>query len=425
LDSLKAAFDEAVSQGATQRLAQAAISFEETTFWLGVPEDLALDLVKQAEEALPNGDSTVRALLLGSLSRALTNSGRLKGVQRRQEALAMADRLDDPFTRFQVEFRTAKSSVRVAEADLSAACWMRLCRKAQEFGDTDAYLLALNQTIWAELMLGDLSTAEELFAEYARPVVQLRQPKWECWLDMFRALRSLLSADLESAEQFLGRAQQMGERFGWARHGLYGVAMFLIRREQGRLGALAPAVEASVRLNPMDSFWRPGLAALFVELGRLDDARREYESVFEAGCADPSDNSRELSLGLLTETCAALGDVGRAPWFLEQLRPCEGKLLVFLMSAVCLGPADRLLGMMASMAGQPDEAERWHRSGLQLARDLVSPLWTAHCLYDFAIHLLPFDRSGARRMLSEAAGLCAEHGLKSLGQRVERLRAAG
>jgi tetratricopeptide (TPR) repeat protein len=336
----------------------------------------------------------------------------------------MAERLGDPVTSFQVDFRTAKSSVSVAQADLSATRWMRLCRKAQEFGDTDAYLLALNQTIWATTMRGDLATADELFAEYSRPVVQLHQPKWECWLDVFRALRSLLFGDLEAAEQFLRRAHQVGERFGWARHGLYAVAMFLIRREQGRLGDLAPAVQAAVRLNSSDAFWRPGLAALFAELGMLDDARREYESVLAEGYAGLSDGSGELSLGLLAETCAALGDARRAPWFLEQLRPCEGKFLVFLVSAVCLGPADRLLGMMASRAGRANEAERWHRSGLELARRLDSPLWTAHCLYDFAVHLLPSDRSGARRMLSEAAGLCAEHGLDSLGRRVERLRAA-
>lgn len=424
LNSLRAATEEAVSQGAPKQLAQAAISFEETTFWLGVPEDLALDVLQRAEEALTAEDSRLRALVLASLSRALLNSGRPEGAERGHEGLAMAERLGDRATSFGVHFRTAKSTLSVAEADHSAARWKQLCREAQEVGDTDAYLLGLAQTIWATAMLGDLAKADDLFAEFSRPVVQLRQPKWEYWLDVFRALRSLIAADLGAAEHFLRRAQQVGERFGWGREGLYAVAMFLIRREQGRLGDLAPAVQAAVRLNPTDAFWRPGLAALFVELGRLDDARREYESVLEEGYADLSDGSRELSLGLLAETCAALGDARRAPWFLEQLRPCEGRFFVFLLSAVCLGPADRLLGMMASMAGRLDEAEGWHRSGLELARRLDSPLWTAHCLYDFAVHLLPSDRSGARRMLSEAAGLCAEHGLDSLGRRVERLRAA-
>jgi hypothetical protein len=100
-------------------------------------------------------------------------------------------------------------------------------------------------------------------------------------------------------------------------------------------------------------------------------------------------------------------------------------LLVFLVSAAVLGPADRLLGILASAAGRPDDADRWHRSGLDLARRLDSPLWVAHCLCDYAVHLLPSDGSEARRMLAEAATICEEHGLAGLGHRVERLRVAG
>jgi hypothetical protein len=187
-----------------------------------------------------------------------------------------------------------------------------------------------------------------------------------------------------------------------------------------------PAVQAAVRLNPAAAFWRPGLAAFLAEMGVLDDARVEYEMVLAERLAGLSAGAaRELNLALMAETCAALGDTPRAPWFLEQLRPCEGRLLVLLLSAVCLGPVDRLLGMMASMAGQTDEAERWHRSGLEMARRIDSPLWIAHCLHDSALHLQPSDASGTRRMLAEAAALCQEHGLDGLGQKVERLRAAG
>jgi tetratricopeptide (TPR) repeat protein len=425
LGTLRAAAEEAASLGAFEQLAGAAVSFEETTFWLGANEADALVLMKRAEQALPAEDSPLRALTLASLSRALVNSGRAEGVEQGHEALAMAERLSDPVASFQVHFRTAVSTLSVEQAYEGAALWMQLSREAREIGDTDAYLLALTQTIWAMAMIGDLANADELFAEYSRPVVQLRQPKWECWLDVYGALRSMIAADIEAAEQSLLRAQQVGERFGWGREGLYGVAMFLIRKEQGRLGDLAPVVQAAVRVNPAEAFWRPGLAVLLAEMGRLDDARREYESVLAEGSGLSAGGAWELNLGLLTEACAALGDAARAPWFLEQLLPCRGKLLVFLLSAVCLGPADRLLGMMASMAGRADDAERWHRSGIEMARRLDSPLWIAHCLHDYALHLQPSDRLGARRMLAEAAALCQEHALHGLGQKVQRLRADG
>jgi hypothetical protein len=79
--------------------------------------------------------------------------------------------------------------------------------------------------------------------------------------------------------------------------------------------------------------------------------------------------------------------------------------------------------MLASVAGRRDDAERWHRRGLELARRLGSPLWIAHCLHDHAIHRLPSDPTTARQMLTEAAAICDQHGLVALSQRVGGLRA--
>ncbi len=426
LHTLRAAAEEATVQGAPEQLARAAVGFEETSFWLGSSGDDALGLVERAERALPVEDSPLRALTIASVSRALDTSGRHEGIGRGHEAQAMAERLGDPVTSFGVLLRTSRSTLSVEQADTGARRWTEVCRKAREVGDLDAHLLALAQTMWATVMLGDLATWGDLFAEYASLAGQLRQPRWEYWLELFRALRAFLAADLQAAEHFLQRAEHIGEGLGWAREGLYGVAMFLIRREQGRLAGLAPALQAAVRLKPAAPLWGPGLAALYAELGRLDDARREFEAVLSAGLGSlPADGSRELCGGLLAEVCAALGDAQRASWLVEQLRPCQGKFLVFLASAVSLGPTDRLLGMLASAAGRSDDAERWHRAGLRFARNLDSPLWIGHCLYDYAVHLIASDGAGAEPMLAEAAAICDEHDLPRLGQRVSRLRIAG
>jgi hypothetical protein len=79
--------------------------------------------------------------------------------------------------------------------------------------------------------------------------------------------------------------------------------------------------------------------------------------------------------------------------------------------------------LLASTAGRSAEAERWHRSGLELAHRLYSPLWIAHCLHDYAVHLLPSDASRARSMLAESAAVCDRHGLAGLGHRNANRRA--
>jgi hypothetical protein len=152
----------------------------------------------------------------------------------------------------------------------------------------------------------------------------------------------------------------------------------------------------------------------------LDEARDEFERLASGGFAGlPSDHNRLLLLSLVAEVRTSLGDADRATWFLDRLRPCEGRVL--LWQQACLGPADRLLGTLASVAGRSAEAESWLASSLELSRRIGSPLWTVHCLSDYADHLSPRDPARAAGMRDEAARLCAEHGLGGLGRRLGRI----
>ena len=53
--------------------------------------------------------------------------------------------------------------------------------------------------------------------------------------------------------------------------------MFNIRREQGRLAEVEPSVRRFIDLYPMLKAWRAALALLLIELGRVDEARAEFE----------------------------------------------------------------------------------------------------------------------------------------------------
>jgi DNA-binding SARP family transcriptional activator len=421
LVSLNEAVAEAEANADIERMAEAAIAFEETSFWLGAPEDAAAEVMGAAHQAQGTEDSVLRAVVLASLGRALRNSGRPEAGKFAVEAGAMAERLGDPRTGYQVAFRAAESSITVSQAHEAAPAWTKLSRSARRFGETDAYLLALGQAMWAHAMLGDLAVADAFMSEYSEAASNLRQPKWECWVEVFRALRLVMNGRLAEAEQHLGRAQEIGKNFGWDRPGLYGMAMFLVRREQGRLKDLAPVVRTAAALNPTGAFWRPGLAALYVELDMVPEARAELDELGESPDGVPDDGSRELSLSLMAEVAAGLGDVTRAGPLIDGLLPCSGRLLVFLLSAVCLGPADRLLAMLASVAGRSEEAEAWFESALSLARRIESPLWVAHTLYDYSAHLQAHGGGGPADLLSEAARLCRQHGLTALGARVDRL----
>lgn len=427
LEALRTAAAEATVANRPEQLARAAVAFEEVIFWRGHPSDECLELVERAEAALGDEESALHALTLASLGRALDFSGRSsEGGVRGGEAAAMAERAGDPATRFAVLFRTIRPSVSVEHAEARAAGWKDLCARAVAIGDDDARLLGLVQAMWATAMLGDLDGCDEIFAEYSRAAVELRQPKWEHGLDLFPAFRAMLAGDLDVAERYLLQTDRLAAGRSWAPEGLHGVSMFLLRREQGRLAELESTLRALVRVAPAAALWSPGLAALYAELGMHTEARAEFDRLAANGFSGlASDSTRELALGLAAEVCVELGEVDRAPELIDALRPCTGRLMVIFGSPATLGPADRLLAMLSSLTGRVEDAARWHRGAIALARRLRSPLWVAHSLHDQARHLLAIDEERARALLTEAAEIGARHRLIGLLSRLERLQATG
>jgi DNA-binding CsgD family transcriptional regulator/tetratricopeptide (TPR) repeat protein len=424
LATLRTAVEEASANEAAEQAARAAISFEETSLWLGSSGTVAVTLLERAAESLPAGDTPIRALTVAAISRALQFSGaQAESIARGEEAVAIAERVGDPATTVRVLARVNVPYQYVAEAPVAAARWSEVTRRAREVSDDLVLNHALGMSLWALAQLGDLSAFDQVFAEFADLSGKLRLGGWEHFSDLFRSLRAFLAGDLAGAERFLDRAHDTGVSLGLSREGLYGVAMFLIRREQGRLGEVLPAVRQLAAFSPA-AVWRPGRAALYAELGLLTEARAEFDDLAEAEFSDlPTDGSRDLCIGLLAEVCAALGDAGRAPLLTEHLLGCQGRLLVFVGTSACLGPADRLLAMLASTAGRHEDAERWYRRALELSGRVQSPLWIARTLCDYGRHLLPSDPSGGKRMLAEAAEISEEHDLVGVGQLIERLLA--
>ena len=108
--------------------------------------------------------------------------------------------------------------------------------------------------------------------------------------------------------------------------------MFGIRREQGRLAELAPAVRV-LAASDSAAAWRPGLAALMAELGMLQEARRELDRVRVDGLDTLRPALWLASLTYLADVSSVVGDaemasagLRRAPAaFREQRddRPCR------------------------------------------------------------------------------------------------------
>ena len=417
LETLRETAGEASLQGSPEYLGQAAVAYESTGFTIGSPGPAAVDLLRCAEAALPRANSRLRALTLASLGRALLFAGnRAEAMDRGRDALAIARSLEDDATTGAVLVRASFPYMTPENAHLMAVSCRELIDVAARVGDEVLRGWAVFFSLHSAGQLGEAARVDELLIELGRCVEQVHQPIWTFDLVLIRHVWALVRGELDLAEQLLEEAGELDRAFGWGLEGVYAMGMFLLRREQGRLRGVLPMIRVLVRTSPEAALWRPGLALLYAELDLLDDARTEFDRLAGSEFAALAAKGNFMFLSLLAEVCCALKDEEHAAWFLEQLRPCEGRLL--LWQVACLGPADRLLGKLASVAGRIADAERWHARALELSRCMGSPLWTAHCLHDYADHLWIGDPARARTMMVEAAGLCQRYHLTGLGQRL-------
>jgi DNA-binding CsgD family transcriptional regulator len=206
--------------------------------------------------------------------------------------------------------------------------------------------------------------------------------------------------------------------------GVYGIQMFSIRREQGRLAELAPVIRILAGEDRPEGPWRPGLVALLAELGMETEAKRELSRLAAEGL-DPNRESLWLaSLTYLTDGCSALGDEATASLVYPELEPLSGSNVMIGHLVSCYGAADRYLGMLAATLGEWSRAEEHFERGMALNRSMGATTWLAHTAYEYARFLRTRrgDRSQAATLLAEASGLAERIGMPAL---LAKIRALG
>ncbi len=204
---------------------------------------------------------------------------------------------------------------------------------------------------------------------------------------------SLAAGRFDEAELAAERARALGDSGDTLLDaGVYGLQMFAIRREQGRLAEVLPLMRALSTHSGDQPVWRPGLTALYAELGMFDESRRELTVLGPDGfAAVPRDSVWPACLTFLAEACIACGAAEHAATLLDELDGFAGRNLMVAMT-ICFGPADRLRGGLAHLLGRDDEAEQHFRAAMVLADRSASPVWRAHVQHDWSVR-----RGGDRR----------------------------
>jgi class 3 adenylate cyclase/DNA-binding CsgD family transcriptional regulator/tetratricopeptide (TPR) repeat protein len=410
-----------------QLLARAAIGFEEACWRPAIAHDEAATLLEEATRALGPGDSSLKARTLAWLSRALAYSGAwARAARAREEAVAMARRLGD-----HQALAAALLQAWIARGTLPLKEVLAMLTEArelgEELGDPELVAGARAWAIVALFELCDLEGARRETQQLRRAAEQTRQPFPMYTAELHGSAIALCDGRLAEAEAMAQRA------WAWSRHmagpppsAEYGLLLFSIRREQGRLAELKPLVDLMATQSTMASAWRPGLTVLLTELGMHEAARTELSRLRADKFASiRHDGLRTAALTYLTDTCAALGDVRSAPLLYQELEPLAGGNLRVGQAVACYGAADRYLGMLSAIMGNWDTAQAHFEDALALNRRMGAHTWTAHTAYQFA-HMLrsrgcAADQQRADELIAEASGAAERFGLTALGGKLQTL----
>jgi DNA-binding CsgD family transcriptional regulator len=404
---------------------------DEATWRPGIPGDAAARLLRDALAGLPDEDSVLRAWVMSSLTRALVFSGALDEAMRlHEQALAMAHRLRNPGA-IAAALRSIATARWLPERfDARMATTLEAARLAGQIGDRERVLEAASWRLFDLMELGDMKSRAAEFAAYARLADEVRQPFYQYIGVSSRAMMALFEGRLEESERLAQEALAVGQRMpGLDADGIFGLQMFVVRREQGRMKELAPAVDYFVRTTAAAATWRPGLAIVYRELDLPDRAREAFENLAADDFAGvPQDGRWVTCMAYLAEVCAYLGDAARAAPLYDLLLPFDGRNLISPPNVACFGAAARHLGMLATTMKRWQEAERHFQSALALSIRQGGRPWLAHAQHEYASMLRerngPGDRERAISLAGEAASLAAEIGMAALAARAAALRDA-
>ena len=406
-------------------LTRAAVGYEDACWRPGMADQGAVELLEEAAAALGAESSELRVGLLSGLARALDFQGdHERGATVRRSAVDMARRLQDHTGLATVLMRSywsrGTSSVEEILEMLTEAVSL-----GEELGNTEIRAEATAWRVPAFVVLGEIESARREVAVLLETAEQTAQPFMLHVAEHYASAIALGDGRLEEAEAMAVRSHETSRLLtGRDASGIYGIQMFSLRREQGRLAELAPVIRIMAGESGREGPWRPGLVCLLVELGMEDEARRELSRVAVEGLDGFRESLWLASLTYLTDACAALGDEDTAALVYPELEPLVGTNVMIGHLVSYYGAADRYLGMLATTLGEWERAEDHFERAMELNRRMDAGTWLAHTAYEYARLQLARergDRDHAAALLGEAAELAERLGMTALLDRTASL----
>jgi len=413
------------SLGDSGLLAQAAIGFEDACWRPGIYDEGATELLLEALEATGDSDRDLRVQLLRGLARALDFVGQHeRAAVAREEALRLAGDSDDRSARGWILAAAYWSRGVMEDAEINAML-MEASEIGETLGDVELHTEALAWLVPSYVTLFDHEAARRTLALTFEAARRMSQTFYLHVAEHYASSLALCDGDLAGAEQAAQRSREWSQLLtGREASGVYGIQMFGVRREQGRLAELAPVIRVLAG-REFAGAWRPALAVVLAELGMEAEARRELARLADGGLDGLRSSLWIASAVYLADACALLGDERMAAQLYAELEPLAGTNIQVGHLVACYGAADRYLGALAATLGEWEAAERHFEDALRLNRSIGAATWVGHTSFAYARMLLAAGRrDAAAPLLAEAHAAATQVGMPALQARIEALGAA-
>lgn len=366
--------------GMTEQLARAAFAAGQESIAIAYHDPTLIRMLEVTLDELGQQDSALRARVLGRLGFELfPRDTTQKGAMLVDQAVAMARRIGDAATLAVV--LSHRRFYHSGPVPTLVEDGREIVELATQAGEPGAALVGYVSLAGGLLQGGDVQGAERLVDLVAASATELRRPRMMWWAAHARGVLAGVFGDLDESDRLLAVALSLGERtgevnaFGW-----YLCQMYPNEYLRGRLGSVAPMVDAYVEATPESIIARAAQPLVDCCAGEVDSAQARLDGFAADGFAGVRwDSTWFASMSALAEAVVALGRVDDAEVLLRRLAPHSGMVIDISCVSGCFGPMDRVLGALAETVGELDAAIAFYAAAVATCERISSRPWLALC----------------------------------------------
>jgi class 3 adenylate cyclase len=367
-----------------------------------------------------SGDSPKRALLLATLCTELSfHVSFERCLALGEEALAIAEASVDDAVIIRVT-STVMNPLSVPE--LVPQFWVRTAdclQRAERLGDPALLTRSAAWRALTSIRMGDINECDRSMAMADSAARQLDQPYSNWTICNLRAIRALVSGDVDEAEGFASDAVQLGTDSGLPDSlTMFGPQAFGVAQQRGTLADLIPLIEEFERLpSAVAELADAGLTYAHATCNRVEEALRRLEALAQRNYK-VSHNTLWLAAVICYAEAAILTAKSRhAEHLFKQIKPYGDQWSTAGIVGL-QGPASCTLGGLATVLGRYADAEDWFARSARSCERMEAKYWAVRTKLMWGKMLVkrsaPPDKERARSLINDAQVTARVHGYREI-----------